>query len=152
IPEWRLGVMAIVRAGRYIFLLDTEGVCIDHARVGLLSPEAIEFKRLFPQSTMGRRGAARARTRIIETAAAGLDISELGLRSISVRKHGLDEGYFDLAEASQVPTSVRGYGRLGEDSARRRLSFLQSSVADATSKLLSVKDYVSWTRLIGNTM
>ncbi|MFL6262873.1 MAG: DEAD/DEAH box helicase [Thermoanaerobaculia bacterium] len=154
IPEWRLGVMAMVRAGRYLFILDTEGVCIDYARLGLLSPEAIELKRLFPRSTAGRRGTALAptRTRIVETAAAGLDISELGLRSISVRKHALDEGYFDLAEASQVPTSVRGYGRLGDDSARRRLSFSQSSVADATYKLLAVKDYVKWTRLIGDAM
>lgn len=155
IPEWRLGVMAIVRAGRYIFMLDTESLCLDYARAGLLSPESVELKRLFPRDESAKGAAAapaRAGTRIVETAAAGLDISELGLRAIRVRRHALEEGYFDLAEASQVPTSVQGYGRLGEDTARRRLSFSRSSVADATYGLLPVKDYVAWTRLIAAAM
>jgi hypothetical protein len=153
IPEWSLGLMAMVRAGRYLFILDTEGVCVDYARLGLLSPEPGDLQRLFPEAG-GRRagGLMRSRTRIVETAASGLDISELGLRSISVRKHALDEGYFDLAEASQVPTSVRGYGQLGDRTARRRLSFSRSSVADATNKLIPVKDYVAWTNIIANAI
>ena len=151
LPEWRLGVMAIVRAGRYIFLLDTEGICIDTTRLKLLSPEPLELKRLFPKVASGPR-SAQIGTRIVETAAAGLDISELGLRSISVHKHALDEGYFDLAEASQVPTWVRGFGQLGDRSARRRLSFRRSSVADATNKLLPVKDYIEWAQSIGDAM
>jgi superfamily II DNA or RNA helicase len=154
IPEWRLGVMAMVRSGRYLFILDTEGVCIDYARVGLLSPEAQELKRLFANPPRGRRDAAAAgpSTRIVETSASGLDISELGLRAISVRKHALEEGYFDLAEASQIPTTVSGFGQLGRRTARRRLSFANSSVADATAKFLTVSDYVAWARLVGDTM
>jgi superfamily II DNA or RNA helicase len=153
IPEWRLGVMAIVRAGRYVFLLDTEGICIDYSRLGLLSPESEELKRLFRKPTHRRRqGPAQQRTRIVETTASGLDISELGLRSISVRKYALDEGYFDLAEASQVPTSVRGFGQLGERTARRRLSFARSSVADATNQLLAINDYVGWVRTVADAM
>jgi hypothetical protein len=153
IPEWQLGVMAIVRAGRYLFILDTEGICIDYNRVGLLSPESEELKRLFRKpAARRRRFQAERQTRIVETTASGLDISELGLRSISVRKYALDEGYFDLAEASQVPTSVRGFGPLGERTARRRLSFVRSSVADATNELLPVKDYVEWARTIGDAI
>jgi hypothetical protein len=153
IPEWRLGVMAMVRAGRYLFVLDTEGVCIDYARVGLLSPESQELKRLFRRPEAGRRAAAaQQRTRIVETSASGLDISELGLRSISVRKHALEEGYFDLAEASQIPTAVRGYGQLGDRTARRRLSLSRSSVADASNAMLAIKDYVQWAHLIGDAM
>lgn len=154
IPEWRLGLMAIVRSGRYIFLIDTEGVCIDYDRLGLLSPEPIELKRLFagaPTRAPGVAPAANA-TRIVETVASGLDTSELGLRSISIRKHALDEGYFDLAEASQVPTSVRGFGQLGSKSARRRLSLSRSTISDETKKYLPIKDYVEWARMIGNTM
>ncbi|OQS33812.1 hypothetical protein B0T45_19710 [Chromobacterium haemolyticum] len=151
IPEWRLGVMAIVRSGRYIFLLDTEGICIDYDRLKLLSPEPDELKRLFAHSNPGTTPPANA-TRIVEAVASGLDTSELGLRSLSVRKHALDDGYFDLAESSQVPTSVRGFGQLGTKSARRRLSLSRSSVADATSKPLAVKDYVLWARIVGNTM
>jgi superfamily II DNA or RNA helicase len=153
IPEWRLGVMVMVRAGRYIFLLDTEGICLDYNRLGLLSPESKELKRLFRKPARGRRsGPAQQGTRIIETTASGLDISELGLRSISVRKYALDEGYFDLAEASQVPTSVRGFGQLGARTARRRLSFARSSVADATNQLLTVKDYAGWARIVADAM
>lgn len=151
IPEWRLGIMAIVRSGRYIFLLDTESICIDYGRLNLLSPEPVELKRLFARTALGAVPSANA-TRIVETVASGLDTSELGLRSISVRKHALDDGYFDLAESSQIPTSVRGFGQLGTKSARRRLSLSRSSVADATNKLLAVKDYVSWARVVGNTM
>jgi superfamily II DNA or RNA helicase len=152
IPEWRLGLMAMVRAGRYVFILDTEGICIDGSRVGLLSPESEELKRLFPKPPDDGAAALQARTRIVETAARGLDISELGLRSISVRKHALDEGYFDLAEASQVPTAVQGYGPLAGRTARRRLCFSRSSVADATHKPLSVKDYLQWARTIGDAI
>ncbi|WP_298826368.1 DEAD/DEAH box helicase family protein [uncultured Piscinibacter sp.] len=151
IPEWRLGVMSIVRSGRYIFLLDTEGLCIDHNRLGLLSPEPVELKRLFARPPAGATPPANA-TRIVETVASGMDTSELGLRSISVRKHALDDSYFDLAETSQVPTSIRGFGQLGNRSARRRLSLSRSSVADATNKHLPIKDYVEWARVVGNTM
>ncbi|MBK0116113.1 MULTISPECIES: DEAD/DEAH box helicase [unclassified Delftia] len=151
IPEWRLGVMAIVRSGRYIFLIDTESICIDYERLKLLSPEPVELKRLFAGTATGTAAPANA-TRIIETVASGLDTSELGLRSISVRKHALEDTYFDLAESSQIPTSVRGFGQLGPKSARRRLSLSRSSVADATNKLLPVKDYVEWTRIVGTTM
>lgn len=151
IPEWRLGVMAIVRSGRYIFMLDTEGICIDYDRLKLLSPEPVELKRLFARTDPGAKPPANA-TRIVETVASGLDTSELGLRSLSVRKHALDDGYFDLAESSQVPTSIRGFGQLGTKSARRRLSLSRSSVADATNKPLAVKDYVLWARVVGSTM
>jgi hypothetical protein len=147
VPEWRLGLMAIVRAGRYIFLLDTEGICVDTSRLGLLNPEPVELRRLFRDGD-----GAGVRTRIVETAATGLDISELGLRSISIRKHALDSGYFDLAEASQVPTTVRGIGHLARETVRRRLSLSRASVADATSKLIPVSDYVGWARDVADIM
>jgi hypothetical protein len=140
-----------VRSGRYIFMLDTEGNCLDTSRVGLCSPEPQELKRLFRESSTVD-AASKRRTRIVETTAAGLDISELGLRSISVRKHALDEGYFDLAESSQIPTSVRGWGQLDEGTARRRLSFSRSSVTDETYGLLPVRDYVTWAHKIGDIM
>ena len=145
IPEWRLGLMVMVRAGRYVLLLDTEGVCIDGGRLGLLSPESDELKRLFPQGPAGQ-------TRIVETAARGLDISELGIRSLSIRKHALDEGYFDLAEASQVPTAVQGYGPLADRTARRRLCFSRSTLSDATHKPISVRDYMTWVHAIGDAI
>ena len=151
LPEWRLGVMAIVCAGRYVFLLDTEGICLDTSRVGLLNPEPLELKRLFASNHAdGSTGAAA--TRIVETSAIGLDISELGVRSITLRKHALDEGYFDLAEASQVPTTIRGYGGLADGTARRRLSISRGSVADPTSQYVAVRDYVAWARDVAAIM
>jgi superfamily II DNA or RNA helicase len=151
LPEWRLGVMAIVWARRYVFLLDTEGICIDCSRLGLLSPEPQELKRLFPKSDSRRRGTA-APTRIVETSAIGLDIGELGVRSITLRKHALDEGYFDLAEASQVPTTVRGFGLLADRTARRRLSISRGSVADPTNQHVRLKDYIVWARDVASIM
>ncbi len=151
IPEWRLGVMAIVRAGIYIFLLDTEGICIDTARLGLIEPDSRELKRLFAKD-VAPGSNARHSTRIVETGAAGLDISQLGIRSLTVRKQSLDESYFDLAESSQIPTWVRGFGQLGQGSAQRRLSFSRSSVADASYKYLRVSEYVKWAKLLATTM
>ncbi|WP_158918704.1 DEAD/DEAH box helicase [Caulobacter sp. S45] len=140
IPEWRLGVLIMVRAGRYVVMLDTEGNCLDYHRLGLAAPEAVELRRLFAKAADGEAN----RVRIVETTARGLDISELGLRSISVRRQALDASYFDLAEASQTPTSIEGYSPLGGETARRRLSLSRASVADATSQPLSVKAYARW--------
>ena len=89
IPEWRLGVLIIVRAGPYVAMLDTEGNCLDYDRLGLVAPEAIELRRLFAKTPADQAN----RVRIVETTARGLDVSELGLRSISVRRHALDAGY-----------------------------------------------------------
>jgi hypothetical protein len=142
LPEWRLGLMAIARAGRYVFLLDTESMCLDTSRLGLLEPDPDELKRLFPKD----------QTRIVETSASGLDLGELALRSLTVRRHALDEGYFDLAEASQVPTVVQGYGPLGASRARRRLSLGRARVADASFANLPVKEWAAWTGVIADAL
>jgi hypothetical protein len=142
LPEWRLGLMAIARAGRYVFLLDTESLCLDTSRLDLLEPDPDELKRLFPKD----------QTRIVETSASGLDLGELALRSLTVRRHALDEGYFDLAEASQVPTVVQGYGPLGTSRARRRLSLGSARIADASFANLPVKEWAAWTVVIADAL
>ncbi|MBI1198540.1 MAG: DEAD/DEAH box helicase [Phenylobacterium sp.] len=148
IPEWRLGVLTLVRAGPYVVSLDTEGNCLDFNRLGLVAPAAVELRRLFARSQAGEP----SRVRIVETTARGLDISELGLRSISVRRHALDAGYFDLAEASQTPTSVEGYTPIGSAVARRRLSLARSSVADTANQLVSVEAYATWAQGLARVM
>ena len=145
IPEWRLGLMAIVRAGRYLVLLDTEGVCLDTSRFGLLQPEPLEFQRLFP-------GGISGTTRIVETGAAGLDMNERGLRAITVRRHALEDAYFDIAESSQVPTSVSGFGPLNGRTARRRVSFLRSTIADSSSRPVALSQYITWAQAIGDAL
>lgn len=147
IPEWRLGVLIMVRAGPYVVMMDTEGNCLDHNRLGLVAPEVTELRRLFAKAADQPN-----RVRIVETTARGLDVSELGLRSISVRRHALNAGYFDLAEASQTPTSVEGYTPSGEGVARRRLSLARSSVADAANQLVSVHDYAVWAQRLAGVM
>lgn len=148
IPEWTMGLLAIVRAGRYIFLLDTEGNCLDLSRLKLATPEAKELKRLFPE----HKGKDKQKVRIVETTAKGLDVSELGLRSISVRRHALDNSYFDLAEASQTPTTIVGYSPFAGSTARRRLSLARSNLTDATNQFVSLKLYVDWTRKVAAVM
>lgn len=142
LPEWRLGLLAIARAGRYIFLLDTEAMCLDTARLGLIEPDPAELKRLFPKDG----------TRIVETSAGGLDVGEYGIRSLTLRKQSLEQGYFDLAEASQVPTAVRGYGPLDQGRARRRLSLGRSSVADSSYANIGILDWLVWTRSIAEML
>lgn len=148
IPEWRLGVAVIARAGRYVFLLDTEGIPIDKPRLGLLTPPSVELRRLFPETDLD----AEQRTRIVETGASGLDLGERGLRSIRLRRHALEEGYFDLAEASQVPTSITGIAPHDGGTTRRRLSLGTSSVSDATYSYLPIEKWLAWTRAIANAM
>jgi len=148
IPEWTLGLLLIVKAGRYVFMLDTEGNCLDLGRLKLVAPEPEELKRLF---AMDANGATRT-VRIVETTAKGLDVSELGLRSISVRRHALDNSYFDLAEASQTPTTVVGYSPFGQSVARRRLSLSRSNLTDATNRHVSIRSYVEWARCVAAVM
>ena len=38
----------------------------------------------------------------------------------TVRKQSLDDSYFDLAESSQIPTWVRGFGQLGQGTTSKR--------------------------------
>jgi superfamily II DNA or RNA helicase len=148
IPEWRLGVAAIARAGPHVFLLDTEGVPIDKARLGLLAPPTDDLRRLFPDTATD----AELRTRIVETAAAGLDLGERGLRSLRLRRHALEDGYFDLAEASQVPTSVSGIAPHDGGTTRRRLSLGTSSISDSSYAYLSVEKWLGWLRSISAAM
>ncbi|HEK0800267.1 TPA: DEAD/DEAH box helicase family protein [Proteus mirabilis] len=148
IPEWRLGVAIIARAGPHIFLLDTEGVPIDKSRLKLLAPPTESLRRLFPDT----KSDAALRTRIVETAAAGLDLGERGLRSLRVRRHAMETGYFDLAEASQVPTSISGIAPHDGGTARRRLSLRTSSVTDSSYAFLTVEKWLAWVRLISVAM
>lgn len=148
IPEWTLGLLAIVRAGRYIFLLDTEGNCLDLGRLKLVSPEPDELKRLFAAHPQ----ANSQQVRIVETTAKGLDVSELGVRALTVRRHALDATYFDLAEASQTPTTVVGYSPFAGSTARRRLSLARSNLTDATNRFVSLKLYVDWARKVAKVM
>lgn len=148
IPEWRLGVAVIARAGPHIFLFDTEGVPIDKSRLKLLTPPTEDLRRLFPDT----KSDAALRTRIVETAAAGLDLGERGLRSLRVRRHAMETGYFDLAEATQVPTSISGIAPHDGGTARRRLSLWNSSVADSSYAFLAVDKWLAWVRLISAAM
>ncbi len=148
IPEWRLGVAVIARAGPHLFLLDTEGVPIDKARLKLLAPPSDDLRRLFPETATD----AELRTRIVETAAAGLDLGERGLRSLRLRRHALEDGYFDLAEASQVPTSISGIAPHDSGTARRRLSLGTSSIADSSYAFLAVEKWLAWLRSISAAM
>lgn len=148
IPEWRLGVTAIARAGRHVFLLDTEGIPIDKSRLGLLTSPSVELRRLFPETDL----YDDHRTRIVETGATGLDLGERGLRSIRLRRHALEEGYFDLAEASQIPTSITGVAPHEGGTTRRRLSLGTSSISDATYSYLPIEKWLAWTRSISSAM
>ncbi len=150
IPEWNLGLMVIVRSPPFVFLLDTENLCVDFERLGLSSVPPEEMKRLFSDPKATRRGSDRIR--IIEASTAGLDLSENGIRSMSIRKRNLSDGYFDLAESSQAPSSLHGVAVLEEITTRRQLSIRRGRVADPTTRYIGLKDYVLWSRSIAKAL
>jgi hypothetical protein len=150
IPEWNLGVMAIVRSAPFVFLLDTESLCVDFERLGLFSVSPEKMKRLFSDPKATSRG--RERIRIVEATTAGLDFSEGGIRSMTIRKRNLSDGYFDLAEASQAPSSLHGVAVLEETTTRRQLSIRRGRVADPTTRYIGLKDYVLWSRSVAKAL
>lgn len=152
IPEWNLGVMVIVRASPYVFLLDTESLCIDFGRLGLFSVAPDEMKRLFSDPQVRGSTVRQDRIRIVEATTAGLDLSDIGIRSITVRKRDLSDGYFDLAEASQAPSSLHGVALLEERTTRRELSIRRGRVADPTTRHVGLGDYVRWARSIARAL
>ncbi|MFZ1905807.1 MAG: DEAD/DEAH box helicase family protein [Steroidobacteraceae bacterium] len=147
IPEWNLGVMVMVRVRPFVFVLDTDGVCIDFERLGFFSASPEEMKRLFSDPV-----ARKDRIRIVEATTAGLDLSEGGIRSMTIRKRNLSDGYFDLAEASQAPSSLHGVAVLDERTTRRELSIRRGRLADPTTRYIGLKDYVRWTRSLAKNL
>ncbi|RYG22566.1 hypothetical protein EON82_16720 [bacterium] len=152
LPEWKLGLMAIVYAKPFVFMVDSEGLCIDFDRLNLYSPSPDEMKRLFSEKTDGRKKKERSRIRIVEAAATGLDVSDIAIRYVNVRKRSLSGDYFDLAEASQAPSTLHGIALLGDETVRRQLSIRRGRLADPTSKNIPLKDYAEWTRKIAAIM
>ena len=152
LPQWKLGLFVVYVADPYVFMLDTGGNCIDLARLGLYQPAREELKRLFAASETHpdiEGEFVHEGTRVIEATAMGLDPSELAIRKLSVRKARLDDGYFDLAEAGQAPTSVRGYGPAASDEGgrtthMRNLSMRRASVSDPSSRHVSISRYLRW--------
>lgn len=152
IPEWNLGVMAIVRASPYVFLLDTESLCVDFERLGLFGASPEEMKRLFSDPEAVGHGDRHERVRIVEASSAGLDLSDMGIRSMTIRKHDLGDGYFDLAEGSQVPSSLHGVAILDDGTTRRHLSIRRGRVADPTTRYIGLMEYVRWTRSVSKAL
>jgi hypothetical protein len=149
LPEWRLGLLALIYAPPYLFMVDTEGLCLDVERLGLFSPGPDEMKRLFSETI---KANAKPKVRIVEAAAMGLDLSETGVRGISIRKRSLGDGYFDLAEASQAPSSLHGIALLGDKTVRRNLSIRRGSLADPTAQNVLVSDYAQWATTVARAM
>lgn len=152
VPEWNLGVMAIVRSSPYVFLLDTESLCVDFERLGLFSASPEEMKRLFSDPDAAGSSVRQERIRIVEATSAGLDLSDMGIRSITIRKRDLSDGYFDLAEASQAPSSLHGVAILDDKTTRRQLSIRRGRVADPTTRYIGLMDYLRWTRSVAEAL
>lgn len=151
-PEWRLGLMTIVLAKPFVFIVDTEGLCIDFDRLKLYSPSPEEMKRLFSEKASDPSKDPVNRIRIVEAAATGLDVSDIATRYVLIRKRNLSGDYFDLAEASQAPSTLHGIALLGDETVRRRLSIRRGRLSDPTSKNISLKDYAEWARKVAAIM
>ncbi|MDZ5454761.1 DEAD/DEAH box helicase [Labrys sp. ZIDIC5] len=138
-PNWTLGIMAIVSVGQRVFLLDTEGLVVDPEQLGL-EPEGPEtLQRLVPVSTDDEAW------RVTVASAVSLDISDMGIRSMSARMRDFSVGFFDLSQGMQATTSVRASMRPKTGpSETRHLSLQRATVSDARAGYVEVTDYVEW--------
>ncbi len=138
-PSWTLGVMAIVSVRDRIFLLDTEGLVIDPVRLGLEAEGPEELQRLVPISS------ADETWRVTVASAVSLDISDMGIRSVTARMRDFGAGFYDLAQGMQATTSVRALMKANAGaSSSRYLSLQRATVSDANSGYVSIEDYAKW--------
>lgn len=143
-PTWTLGVMVIVKVRSRVFLLDTEGLVVDPEALGL-EPEGPEaLQRLVPTSSSDEVW------RVTVASAVSLDISDMGIRSMTARMRDFGEGFYDLAQAMQATTSVRALmsppagNADGGSTASRYLSLARATVSDARSTYATVEEYAKW--------
>ncbi|ARO54869.1 hypothetical protein B2G69_12505 [Methylorubrum zatmanii] len=138
-PTWTLGIMAIVQDGQRVFLLDTEGIVVDPEQLGL-EPEGPEtLQRLVPVS-----GTDEA-WRVTVASTISLDISDMGIRSMSARMRDFSVGFYDLSQGMQAATSVRALMRPASGpSSTRHLSLQRATVSDSRGGYVTVSDYAEW--------
>ncbi len=138
-PTWTLGVMSLVEVGARVFLLDTEGIVIDPERLGLEAEDPKLMQRLVPASSAGEN------SRVTVASAVSLDISDMGVRSVTARMRDFGTSFFDLAQGMQAATSVRAYLKNADGlGLSRYLSLQRASVSDATGRYVPVERYVTW--------
>jgi len=139
LPSWTLGIMAIVKVGNRVFLLDTQSLVVDPEQLGL-EPEGPEtLQRLIPVSS------ADETWRVTVASAVSLDISDMGIRSMSARMRDFSFGFFDLSQGMQATTSVRASIRPSSGaSSTRYLSLQRATVSDARAGYVGVSEYVKW--------
>ncbi len=138
-PTWTLGVMAIVQVGNRVFMLDTEGLVVDPEQLGL-EPEGPEtLQRLVPISTAGEAW------RVTVASAVSLDISDMGVRSVTARMRDFSVGFYDLSQGMQATTSVRASMRSPSGpSSTRHLSLQRATVSDTRAGYVALSDYAGW--------
>jgi hypothetical protein len=138
-PTWILGVMALVEIGDRLFLLDTERTVVDPEMLGLEAEEPERMQRLIPVSTSGES------SRVTVASAISLDISDMGIRSITARMRDFSTSFFDLAQGMQAATSVRGQLKKPDGTnLARYLSLQRASVSDAIEQYVPARQYAEW--------
>jgi hypothetical protein len=150
LPVWNLGLMVLVSIKQRVFLHDTEGLVIDLDKLGLELEPTENLRRLIPA------GSATARSRVAEASAAGLDLSESAIRSVSVRKYDLSAGFYDLSQSNQALRNLKAYSYEGKTARSRYLSLDRSSVSDADRSEdkanQSIADFAVWAKRIAEAL
>lgn len=100
-PEWRLGILVVVRCGNHLFFNDTEGLSFSPKDLGLSRVPVSDMQRLFPADDA-------AQGRVSRLSFINLDISDTAIRSQVIRTSSFEDTFTDLADHSLVPTSASG--------------------------------------------
>lgn len=138
-PTWNLGAMVIVRVRDRIFLLDTERLVVDPEAIGLEPEAPSALQKLVPNSS------ADEAWRVTTTSAVSLDLSDMGLRSMTARMRDFSTGFYDLAQGMQATTSVRALMKpTAGRSQSRYLSLQRATVSDARGGYVTLAEYEAW--------
>jgi superfamily II DNA or RNA helicase len=146
LPTWELGVFVIVAQGERVFLLDTQKFVIDPEPLGLEQEPIEALRRLVPRPTQALN------VRVTQASTISLDLSDVGIRSVTARMRDFRNGFFDLSESMQAATSVRASLNRGGARTGRYLSLMRSSVSDSSSDFIPLDQYVAWTALIAESL
>jgi superfamily II DNA or RNA helicase len=136
-PEWRLGLLVVVRSGCYFFFNDTEGLTFSPKDFGLSRVPVVDMQRLFPADSV-------TPSRVNRLSFINLDISDTAIRSQVTRTNSFENTFTDLADHTLVPTSASGV----VNSKSRYAGFTRARISERGKGPISLSHFVERVRSV----
>ncbi len=132
-PEWHMGVCALVAWGDLLFAHDTEGIDEILKDAGLTRVTREKLLQAFPD---------RRDVRVNRMSFISLDLSDRAIRSQITRTHSFADTFTDLLDPALVPTAVSGV----VGGTPRYVGLRRARVSESGRARLSLGDFADWTR------